>query len=493
MAWFIDYTRTRDICPVLNCPAAMANSQDREMDIEKLRQLIQGKIYLDQESRQDVATDFGRILVKTPKALVAPASFDDVAAVLATASRKGWPVATRGASHSQSGQSLSQDGVLLDLSPLNEIGAVEGETVRVQAGVLWRDLVAFTSERGLLPPVLTNNLNVTVGGTLSMAGIGVSSHRHGTQAHQVLELEVVTGEGHRVRCSPEENSELFFCTLCGLGQFSVIVSARLRLRPVAPKVRTYYLLYDDLGALMGDQKHLLSQQRFDYIESWASPCVQGLRRMGGVRVPFAEWFFPMQLTVEFGEEEPREEELLKGLNFYRKLQVEDSSVLEFAHRLEPVFDLWRQSGAWGMCHPWMETILPWDQAPGYIAGVLANFPPQLLAGGHVLIWPCRFRGDVLPLFRHPPGEFILGFGILPAVPRQMLPLARQLLKTASDLSMRVGGKRYLSGWVEFTPEQWMSHFGEVWEDLQRWKEFYDPAGVMNPGFIPYPDRPESRT
>ncbi len=461
------------------------------MDFEKLQRLIRGKIYLDQESRRDVATDFGRILTKTPKALVAPESVEDVATVVATASRAGWPVSTRGASHSQSGQSLSQDGVLVDLSSLNGIGAVEGETVKVQAGVLWRDLVAFTSDRGFLPPVLTNNLNVTVGGTLSMAGIGVSSHRHGTQAHQVLELEVVTGEGHRVRCSPEENSELFFCTLCGLGQFSVIVSARLRLRRVAPRVRTFYLLYDDLTALMADQKHLVSRQRFDYIESWASPCVQGLRRMGGVRVPFAEWFFPMHLTVECDDEDPGEEELLDGLNFYRKLQVEDSSALEFAHRLEPVFEFWRQSGAWGMCHPWMETILPWDQAPAYIGGVLANFPPQLLAGGHVLIWPCRFQGDPLPLFRHPRGEFILGFGILPAVPRQMLPLARQLLKTASDLSMRVGGKRYLSGWVEFTPEQWKSHFGETWEDLQRWKQFYDPAGILNPGFIPFPERTES--
>lgn len=463
------------------------------MDIEKLRQLIRGKIYLDPESCRDVSTDFGRILVKTPKALVAPESVEDVSTVLAAASRAGWPVSTRGASHSQSGQSLSQDGILLDLSPLDRIGAVEGETVTVQAGVQWRDLVAATSERGLLPPVLTNNLNVTVGGTLSMAGIGVSSHRHGTQAHQVEELEVVTGEGHRVRCSPTVNSELFFSTLCGLGQFSVILSARIRLRRVAPRVRTFYLLYDDLATLMQDQKLLLSQERFDYIESWASPCVQGLRRMGGVRVPFAEWFFPMHLTVEFGQEEPREEELLEGLNFYRKLQTEDSTVLEFAHRLEPVFELWRQSGAWGMCHPWMETILPWDQAPGYIAGVLANFPPQLLAGGHVLIWPCRFQGNTLPLFRRPPGELILGFGILPAVPRPMLPLARQLLKTASDLSMRVGGNRYLSGWVEFTPQQWKGHFGEVWDDLQRWKRFYDPAGILNPGFIPFADREEGTT
>ena len=460
------------------------------MDIENLRKKIQGKIYQDEESLREVETDFGRLLRKTPKVLVAPESKEDVQTIITMSAKEGWSVSMRGASHSQSGQSLSRDGILLDLSLLDRIGEMEGESVKVQAGVLWRNLVNFTAAKGLVPPILTNNLDVTVGGTLSSAGVGVASHCYGIQAQQVEELEVITGEGHRVYCSLEDNPELFRCSLCGMGQFSVIVSARLRLRQFDPKLRTYYLLYDDLNSLMGDQKMLMSQQRFDYIESWGAPCMQGLRQVGEVRVSFAEWFFPMHLTVEFGEKEPQDMELLQDLNFYRKVHVEDSSVLEFAHRMEPVFKAWKRNGAWNLSHPWMEVMLPWDQAQGYISGVLSNFPPGLLAGGHVLIWPCHFSVSPPPLFKHPPGKFSLGFGILPSTSRQFLGITQKLLKTASDLSMRVGGKRYLSGWIDFTIEQWQSHFGDSWDDLLQWKRFYDPAGILNPGFIPYPGKEE---
>lgn len=40
--------------------------------------------------------------------------------------------------------------------------------------------------------VLTNNLDTTVGGTLSTGGVGQSSHLYGTQANNVDELEAVT-------------------------------------------------------------------------------------------------------------------------------------------------------------------------------------------------------------------------------------------------------------------------------------------------------------
>ena len=68
-----------------------------------------------------------------------------------------------------------------------------------------------------MPPVLTNNLGVTVAGTLSMAGLGVASFRYGTQADNVVELEVVTGAGEIVVCSREQNRELFDMVRCGLG------------------------------------------------------------------------------------------------------------------------------------------------------------------------------------------------------------------------------------------------------------------------------------
>lgn len=457
------------------------------MDLEKLKQAVQGQVFNDEETLREVETDFGRIRRKRPQAVVVPSSAEDVVQVIRLANQEGWSVSTRGSGHSQSGQSLNEQGVLLDMTGLSRIGPLEGESIQVEAGVLWSDLLVPCLEQGLVPPVLTNNLNVTVGGTLSMAGLGVASHRYGTQADNVLELEVVTGEGHRVTCSPEKNAELFHCTRCGLGQFSVITRARLKLRKAAPRTRTFYLLYDRLETLLKDQERILSGQRFDFVEAWCSPCPQGLKGMGETRVPFAEWFFPVHLTVEYEGAPPPDTKLLGGLHYFRKVHEEENSLQEFLHRMEPAFALWKQSGTWNFTHPWMEVVLPWDHAASYIQGVLKNFPPHLLVGGHVLLWPCRGNLQTAPLFKYPPGERVMGFGLLPAVPSQTVPLVLPLLNKASDLAMQIGGKRYLSGWVDFDTKRWKAHFGEDWTRLLKWKRFYDPRGILNPGFIRFED------
>ena len=62
-------------------------------------------------------------------------------------------------------------------------------TISVEAGAVWRDVTARAYRHGLVPPVLTNNLSVTVAGTLSVAGVGVASFKHGAQTDNVEELE----------------------------------------------------------------------------------------------------------------------------------------------------------------------------------------------------------------------------------------------------------------------------------------------------------------
>ena len=115
-----------------------------------------------------------------------------------------------------------------------------------RAGARWRDLVQRVYSKGYLPPVLTTHLSVTVGGTLSVAGLSIASHHYGAQTDNVIELEVVTGDGRLLHCSPELNSTLFDCARCGLGQFGAITEARIRLRRVLPRVRTYAVLYQDV-------------------------------------------------------------------------------------------------------------------------------------------------------------------------------------------------------------------------------------------------------
>lgn len=452
------------------------------MDVQKLRKVVEGAVITDVEILRELSTDFGRMVQKLPAAVLGPASAGDVQKALELANENSWKVAIRGAGHSQGGHSLIEGGLVLDMVAMNRVERPSGDSVWVESGALWRDVVSVAFREGLVPPVVTNNLNVTVGGTIAVGGLGVASHRFGTQADNVLEMDVVTGAGDLVRCSASENPDLFNAVRCGLGQFGVVTRVRIKLRRCAPHVRTYYLLYDNLDALIDDQTRILRQQIFDYVEAWCTPCMQGMRSVGETRVPFAEWFYPVHLSVEYAEAAPSDN-FLANLHFYRKVYQEDSSLLDFLNRMEPVFDLWRQTGAWGFAHPWMEVILPWDRAAEYVQGVLKSFPPDLLLGGQVLLWPCRGSASDAPQFVLPGGEFVMGFGILPAVPRQFLGMALSLLNRASDLVQQLGGKRYVSGWLDFDSRRWQSHYGELWPTLQQWKRFFDPNRVINPGAV----------
>lgn len=458
------------------------------MDIQELRRSVKGQVVTEESALAAVSSDFGRLKQKTPWAILRPANAQDVAAALAFARAHRIAVSTRAQAHTQTGQALNEGGILIDINSLDKILTIDrtNRTATVQSGVIWRDLVEHVLPMGLVPPTLTNNLGVTIGGTLSVAGLGVASFRYGAQGDNVLELEVVTGEGEIVVCSAKENTDLFDCVRSGLGQFGVITRATLRLRECKPNVRIQYLLYDDLGAFMKDAVTLMGEPRLDHIESWCVPAPVGFKTLpDGGKQAFAQWFFPLHATVEFDKDPPDDRRVLDGLSFYKKVHVENRTLLDFLNRLEPLFVLWKRAGYWANTHPWMECILPWDSAESYVSAVLSELPPQALGGGHILLWPSSGRTSSIPMFMRPDSDWVMGFGILPGVPRQFLDLALPRLDQASDLSMAVNGKRYLSGYINFDKDRWRMHFGERWGAVCAAKKRYDPDGLLNPGFIDF--------
>lgn len=452
-----------------------------------LLERIDGVVYTPDQFRDEHLTNFGRIHHWTPRFVVEPRRAEDVAAVVSFARENGLHVSTRGSAHSQSELAISNGGILLSMRSMSRILAVdhEAETVDVEAGVVWRDLVHHLKRWDLLPRVLTNNLGVTVGGTLSIAGIGVASFQYGSQGDNVVELDVVTGTGETITCSPESHQDLFWSVVAGLGQVGIVTRARLKLRRCKPMTRTYYLLYDDLRRFMQDARTAMDNGKWDHLESWASPCPQGTKPVDGRRQVFAKWFYPFHLTVEFDPgSPPNDEELLGDLEPYDHLYTDDIPTIDFMERMVPVFELWRRAGTWEHLHPWMEVVLPWETAADYIEQVLPDLPPGLLIGGHILLWPAKGSVSRSRLFMRPAGEYLVGFGILPAVPPKFWPRVRTLLDNASRLSILMGGKRYLSGYVEFDAEEWREHFGARWEPWVEAKRRYDPEGILNPGFVP---------
>jgi cytokinin dehydrogenase len=160
---------------------------------------IASRIRTDRNSTAKAATDFGQMARAAPEAVFHPATPADIAALVrfSASSVAPFPVAPRGQGHSWRGQALAPGGVVVDMGSLGRgprINVSVAEPfVDVGGEQLWVDVLRATLRHGLAPRVWTDYLRLTVGGTLSNAGIGGQAFRHGPQIANVHELDVVTG------------------------------------------------------------------------------------------------------------------------------------------------------------------------------------------------------------------------------------------------------------------------------------------------------------
>jgi hypothetical protein len=189
---------------------------------------------------------------RRPALIARCAGRDDVAPVLSLARRTGLPLALRGGGHSCPGQSVCDDGIVLDLGAMKRIEVDAGAgTVRAEGGVLLGELDQATQEHGLAVPagIVTHTglAGLTLGG-----GIGWLQRRHGLTIDQLLSVEVVTAEGEVVRASEEENADLFWGVRGGGGNFGVVTEFVFRLSAVGPTV-----LAGPIFWLMEDSPRLL--------------------------------------------------------------------------------------------------------------------------------------------------------------------------------------------------------------------------------------------
>ncbi|KAL3585294.1 hypothetical protein D5086_012161 [Populus alba] len=220
------------------------------------------------------AKDFGNMYHFLPAAVLHPKSVSDISNTIKHVFKMGstsqLTVAARGHSHSLQGQAQAHQGIVINMESLQgpEMQVHTGELPYVDASgsELWIDILHETLKYGLAPKSWTDYLHLTVGGTLSNAGISGQAFKHGPQINNIYQLEVVTGKGEVVTCSENKNADLFYGVLGGLGQFGIITRARISLEPAPKMVKWIRALYDEFSKFSNDQEHLISKNSFDYIE-----------------------------------------------------------------------------------------------------------------------------------------------------------------------------------------------------------------------------------
>lgn len=433
----------------------------------------------------NASQDFGALVQGQSRIIIHPRNTSQLEAFLQFTNAQNLPITLRAGGGSQSGQSVSPGGITVDTLRLDVIEKSQNAlSVTCGPGTTWRQLVTRLGPQGILPCVMPMNLNLTVGGTLSAGGFGANSHRFGPTVSNVSELEVITGAGDRISCSPLEKTDVFEATLGGLGRCAVITAATLKLRPIRPQVRTYYLLYEDFKTWLADQQHLTLFHSPDYIEGFCSASLQGLRKTPNGRRPLIHWLYGLHIGVEFDPADPPEtEQILKGLHYNQLLHIEDDSTVEYAARYDVRFQTMQQSGAWQQTHPWFECLLPYSVAIDLIPQILEMLPPFFGDGHRVML----VADNEAPRLFMCPDEFpTVAFAILPTgIPKSLAQPALEVLSKLNDLILQSGCKRYLSGWLGMmTDESWQRHFGIHYDDWQSFKQRFDPNHILRSVLFP---------
>lgn len=416
------------------------------------------------------AQDFGRLQTSPPSVVFVPETLEILQKLLRYANAHSLPVTIRGKGLSQGGQALAvAGGAIVDLQYFNEVSATGDQSIWVEANASWSDLLAVSLPQSLVPKVIPYNCGLSVGGVLSAGGVGASSFKYGTVNAHVDALQVITADGHQYEVAAE--SALFQACLGGQGHFGVISQACIALRPCQTKVRTFFLLYLDKEPWLQDMQRL--RESADYMEFFCTPAVQGARLSDQGRLPFAQWFYALHVSMEYESQTPE----LPTVNSWKTLHVQDESIHSYLHRHDSRFQGMKRTGQWELQHPWYECFVTGQQLFPDLEQLLSSLPVYYAT---VL--------QIVPMASAPAGFMMLGeeqdnYAVMilnPGLPPALIPGCLDTMQRLDERFLSNGGKRYLSGFLgaDIGEDYWQQHFGNNYSQWLQLKQDYDPNGIF---------------
>ncbi|HSA51337.1 MAG TPA: FAD-binding protein, partial [Yinghuangia sp.] len=451
---------------------------------------LDGTLVMDDATRAANSTDAGNMTRRVPQAILFPGSASDVRAMICYCAANRIPVATNTGRNSVFGQTLTTGGLIINGKSLNTIHSISPTGAEVDAGVTWYDLIAAAFEHGLTPPSITGYTQLGVAGTLSIGGLdAATSNLRGPQAAAVQKLQVVTGAGDLVECSPTRNSGLFKAMLAGQGQCGVITRATVDLIPAPRFARVYRSApYTDVATCVNDLRILASRSGrpggFDFVASANMPGTPTPLPLGLLSVVFHN----DPATV------PSTETLTSGCSTTtRQAQYVDMGYLDYVFLVDAQVNAWRANASWdSLVKPWFNTLIPDNRVLEFAESVFPALTAEDVSPTTFVVFsPTRSAAftDDFPLYRAPSptaGEWSWLCGILTTSdgPAPAADFASRMLERNRAWWQRVvdlGGTRYVEDAIPFGKADWQTHYGPVYSQFASWKRQFDPYNIMTPG------------
>jgi FAD/FMN-containing dehydrogenase len=165
----------------------------------------------------------------------------------------GRPFIASAARHSMGGQSLASNGTVATLDQQWLEPDTSARTYRVGAGVRWSTVIARLDAIGFSPAVMQSNNDFGVASTFSVNAHGWPVPFSGCGS-TVRAVTMLLADGSEVRCSRNQNAELFNHAMGGYGLFGAITELELDMVPNALLAPTFEEVSGrDLGALFAQR------------------------------------------------------------------------------------------------------------------------------------------------------------------------------------------------------------------------------------------------
>jgi FAD/FMN-containing dehydrogenase len=201
--------------------------------IDLFSQKLRGRLVRPEDARYDEARRvWNGMIDKRPAMIAECAATQDVVAAINFARDNGLAISIRGGGHNVAGHATCDDGIVIDLSAMNNVTVDTGRRTAVaDAGATWGEYDAATQAHGLGSPggaiSTTGIAGLTLGG-----GFGWLSRSFGLASDNLIAAEVVTASGDIVHASAQEHSDLFWAIRGGGGNFGVVTRFEFQLHEV---------------------------------------------------------------------------------------------------------------------------------------------------------------------------------------------------------------------------------------------------------------------
>ncbi len=200
-----------------------------------------------------------------------PAGVDEVLQALASRTSHTGVIA-RGAGRSYGDAAQNGGGLVLDMTGMDQIVSVDPSRglVTAEAGATVAQLMGYLASHQQTLPVVPGTRHVTIAGAIASDVHGKNHHRDGSLAKHVAAISLCTPADGLIEITPQDDPDLFYATLGGMGLTGVVVAATLRTEPlhgpwVIADVNRTDGLEQTLELMSGSERHRYSVAWLDLL------------------------------------------------------------------------------------------------------------------------------------------------------------------------------------------------------------------------------------